>query len=166
MTLARVSAWEWMKAANSSGVLLLAGSMPAVSSFSRTSGSASTFFDRSVQLGHDIARRARGRDDALPDAEIVSGIGLGDGRNVRGERKALRAHQAEDLDLPVAPKRQRHVDAFHAQRNVAGENAGDLGRPAAIGNHGEIGPCHHVEKPDIDLRRRRADPDLEGPGLR
>src|SRR5262249_24260577 len=37
--------------------------------------------------------------------------------------------------------------------------------PAGIGNHVEMGPCHHVEKPDIDLRRRRADPDLEGPGL-
>src|SRR5262249_3592287 len=43
MTLARVSACERMKAANSSGVLLLAGSMPALSSFSRTSRSASTF---------------------------------------------------------------------------------------------------------------------------
>src|SRR5258706_551039 len=43
MTLARVSAWERMKAANSSGVLLLAGSMPALASFSRTSGTAKTF---------------------------------------------------------------------------------------------------------------------------
>src|SRR5262249_50431829 len=87
--------------------------------------------DRSVQLGHDVARRARGRDDALPDAKIVSGESLGDGWNVGGERQTLRAPQAEDLELLVAPERQRHVDALHAERNVAGENAGDLGRPAA-----------------------------------
>src|SRR6202040_4212050 len=128
-------------------------------------GQRQHLLNRSVQLGDDIARRARGRDDALPYAEIVSGIGLGDGWNVRGERQALRAHQAEDLDLLVAPERQRYVDALHAERDVAGEDARDLGRPASIRHHGEIGPGHHVQEPDIDLRRRRADPDLEGPRL-
>src|SRR6516225_12168843 len=67
-------------------------------------GQRQHLFDRSVQLGDDIARRARGRDDALPDAEIVSGIGFSEGWNVGGKRKALRAHQAEDLDLLVTPE--------------------------------------------------------------
>src|SRR5262249_41634543 len=43
VTFGRGSGFGRMKAANSSGVLLLAGSIPALSSFSRTSGSARTF---------------------------------------------------------------------------------------------------------------------------
>jgi hypothetical protein len=65
-------------------------------------------------------------------------------------QKPLRADQAENLDLLVAPKRQRHVDALHAEGNVAGKNAGDLRGPAAIGHHAEMGAGHHVEQAHID----------------
>src|SRR6202022_260679 len=108
---------------------------------------------------------AGGRDDALPDAEVVAGKGLGDGRNLRRERKPLRADKAEDLELLVAPEWQRDVDALHAERNVARENAGDLRRAAAIGHDAKIGAGHHVEEPDIDLRGGRWDADLERAGL-
>src|SRR5262245_9702872 len=124
------------------------------------------FSDRAVQLEHNLARRARGRDDALPDAEIVAWKRLGNGWNLRRERKALGADQAENFDLLVAPKWQRHVDALHAEGNVAGKNAGDLRGPAAIGHHAEMGAGHHVEQAHIDLRGWRADPDLESAWLR
>ena len=96
MTLARMSACARMKAAKSSGDLLVAGSMPAVSSFSRTSGMCQHFVDRGEQPRHDLARRAGGRDDALPDAEVVAGEGLGDGRDFRRERQPLRARPARE----------------------------------------------------------------------
>ena len=114
-----------------------------------------------MQFGHHIARCVRRRDDALPDAEIVAWEGFGDSWKLGSERKPLRVHQAENLDLLLAPQRQRHIDALHAERNIAGKDAGDLRGAAAIRNGGEIGPGHHVQQPDIDLRGRRADPDLE-----
>src|SRR4030081_187019 len=123
------------------------------------------FLDRAVQLAHHLTRRACGCDDALPDAEIVAGEGLRDGGNVWRQRKTLRAYQPQNLELVVAPKRQRYVDALHAERNVSGQNAGDLRGPAAIWDHGEIGAGHHVQEPDIDLRGGRADSDLERAGL-
>ena len=70
------------------------------------------------------------------------------------------------LILPVAPQRQRDVGAFHAELNIAGQNSGDLRRAALVGHLDQVDAGHHVEQRGGDLRRRRADADVQLAGLR
>src|SRR5262249_50250008 len=145
--------------------LLLAGSMPAVSSFSRTSGSASTFLidpcslvttSRGVPAGAtmlcQMPRSYPGKVSAM-----VGMSGASDRRCALTRPRILTFLSRQSgsatlmLSMPSATSPARIPVIWVG--------------PAAMGNNGKMGPRHHVEEPDIDLRRRRADSDLEGPGL-
>src|SRR5580700_7425832 len=60
--------------------------------------------DFMVQSVDDRGRRLGRRDDALPDAEVETGQGLGDGRNFRRNRAAVVAGQRDDFQLSGAGK--------------------------------------------------------------
>src|SRR5215813_12138151 len=99
--------------------------------------------DLGVDLGHDLARRAGGREQPEPGRGfVVRQTAFGDGRNVGSERQALATADTEDLDLSCAERRQREADADRHQIDVPGDDVGERRRGAADRKRTRLNSSH------------------------
>ncbi len=95
---------------------------------------------------HDRLRGSRRRDDADPGSGFETRHRLRDGRNLRRERGALEARDAERADLTLLHLRPDVGHIVEHDIDVARKQVGQCRRAAAVWHVLHVGMCHQLEQ--------------------
>ena len=99
-------------------------------------------------------RRLRRRHDAVPGDRFETRQRFRDGRHVRQRRQTLGRSNREQLELAGFDQRQRDAEIVEHQIDVAGEQALQRRRRAAIGNVTQLHLGHQLKQLGGKMRGR------------